>query len=157
MARKALAVAASLVVALSVVGCGSTAPEGATEEPAAQQQGAEQAAEVDFDGTGLEDTGAGTMYLSSAAGTTEDGNVPEIVADGMDLMQIGINYFDGDGSVCTVYVDGMENMRLNAGSVQMQLELTGPALEPGTHKVEVVAQDGGTVTIYKSAEYKIAE
>lgn len=157
MARKALAVAASLVVALSFAGCGSTAPEGTTEEPAAQQQEAEQAAQVDFDGTGLEDTGAGTMYLSSAAGTTEDGNVPEIVADGMDLMQIGINYFDGDGSVCTVYVDGMENMRLNAGSVQMQLELTGPALEPGTHKVEVVAQDGDTVTIYKSAEYKIAE
>ena len=156
MARKALAVAASLVVALSFAGCGSTAPEGTAEEPAAQQQ-EEQAAQVDFDGTGLEDTGAGTMYLSSAAGTTEDGNVPEIVADGMDLMQIGINYFDGDGSVCTVYVDGMENMRLNAGSVQMQLELTGPALEPGTHKVEVVAQDGDTVTIYKSAEYKIAE
>ena len=155
MARKALAAAASLVVALSFAGCGSTAPEGTAEEPAAQQE--EQAAQVDFDGTGLEDTGAGTMYLSSAAGTTEDGNVPEIVADGMDLMQIGINYFDGDGSVCTVYVDGMENMRLNAGSVQMQLELTGSALEPGTHKVEVVAQDGDTVTIYKSAEYKIAE
>lgn len=157
MARKALAVAASLVVALSFAGCGSTAPEGTTEEPAAQQQEEERATQVDFDGTGLEDTGAGTMYLSSAAGTTEDGNVPEIVADGMDLMQIGINYFDGDGSACTVYVDGMENMRLNAGSVQMQLELTGSALEPGTHKVEVVARDGDTVTIYKSAEYKIAE
>lgn len=155
MTRKALAVAASLVVALSFAGCGSTTPEGTAEEPAAQQE--EQAAQVDFDGAGLEDTGAGTMYLSSAAGTTEDGNVPEIVADGMDLMQIGINYFDGDGSVCTVYVDGMENTRLNAGSVQMQLELTGSALEPGTHKVEVVAQDGDTVTIYKSAEYKIAE
>lgn len=155
MTRKALAVAASLVAALSFAGCGSTTPEGTAEEPVAQQE--EQAAQVDFDGAGLEDTGAGTMYLSSAAGTTEDGNVPEIVADGMDLMQIGINYFDGDGSVCTVYVDGMENMRLNAGSVQMQLELTGSALEPGTHKVEVVAQDGDTVTIYKSAEYKIAE
>ena len=58
MARKALAVAASLVVALSFAGCGSTTPEGTTEEPAAQQQEEEQAAEVDFDGTGLEDTGA---------------------------------------------------------------------------------------------------
>ena len=152
--KKNIIAVGALAMTLGLVGCGSSpAVDNASDKPAEEQV----ETDLDFDGSGMSDTGAGIMYLSTGGGTSEDGNVPEIVADDVVIMQIGVNYFEGDGSVATVYVDGMENTRMNAGDVQMTIDLEGDALKPGTHKVEVVAQDGDTVTIYKSAEYKVAE
>lgn len=152
--KKNIIAVGALAMTLGLVGCGSSpAVDNASDKPAEEQV----KADLDFDGSGMSDTGAGIMYLSTGGGTSEDGNVPEIVADDVAIMQIGVNYFEGDGSVATVYVDGMENTRMNAGDVQMTIDLEGDALKPGTHKVEVVAKDGDAVTIYKAAEYKIVE
>ena len=71
-------------------------------------------------------------------------------------MQIGLDYDGGDGTVCTVYIDGIENTKLNAADrSQNSLTLEGDALTAGKHKVEMVAMDGSTPKIYKSAEYEI--
>ncbi len=152
--KKSIISMGALAVTLGLAGCGSaSAPANAGEKPAEEQV----KAELDFDGSEMSDTGAGIMYLSTGGGTSEDGNVPEIVADDVIIMQISVNYFEGEGSIATVYVDGMENVRMNAGDVQMTIDLEGDALKPGVHKVEVVAADGNQVTVYKSAEYKVVE
>ena len=71
------------------------------------------------------------------------------------MMQIGLDTDGMDGSVCTVYVDGMENTTLNAGErTQNSISLTGDALSAGTHTVELVKMDGDAVVIYKSAQYE---
>ena len=98
------------------------------------------------------------MLLRTKAGTTEDGNVPQIVATKTSMMQISVCYEYGDGTVCTVYVDGMEHMKMNAGqNVDEILTLEGSDLNEGTHTVEVVATEGGPDVIYKEAEYAIVK
>lgn len=109
----------------------------------------------DFDGENATDAGEGVMYISTAGGTSEDGNIPQIVGKGM--IQIGINTVDMDGSVCTVYVDGIENTAINAGVMtQNTITLQNEAVEPGKHIVELVKlDDAGAPVIYKAAEYEI--
>jgi len=72
------------------------------------------------------------------------------------LLQIELDYEGGDGTVCTVYIDGMETTKMNASErSQNSLDLQGDALAAGKHKVEMVAMDGSAPKIYKSAEYEI--
>lgn len=99
------------------------------------------------------------MYLSTSAGTTENGNVPELVyKQDAALVQIGINTEGMDGSACTVYVDGIENTKLNAGEMsQSSISLTGDALSEGVHTVELVRMDGEEPVIYKIASYKMVK
>ena len=125
--RKNIIAVGALAMTLGLAGCGSApAADSTGDKPA---EGRVEQGKLDFDGSGMSDTGAGIMYLSTGGGTSEDGNVPEIVADDVTIMQIGVNYFEGDGSVATVYVDGMENVRMNAGDVQMTIDLEGDACE----------------------------
>ena len=156
--RKIAAIGCGCALALTLAGCSGGEAE-TTEETAPAD--IEEIAEVqkDFDGSGYSDTGAGTMWLSTPAGTTEDGNIPEIVADASMVKQIGFNTADMDGSVCTVYVDGMENMKTNAAvyMTQENITLEGEALAPGIHTVELVCMDGDDPTIYKAAKYKVVE
>lgn len=97
------------------------------------------------------------MTLSTAGGTSEGGNVPQVAAKSTtSMMQIGLDYNGGDGTVCTVYIDGVENTKMNAAErSQNTLTLEGGALSAGKHKVEMVAMDDATPKIYKSAEYEI--
>ena len=159
--KKAIILASALALSLGLFGCGGQASESAGGESQPKQESQEQqAAALDFDGSGMSDTGAGMMYLSTAGGTSESGNVPEIANPGSSaVMSIGLNYEGGDGSVCAVYVDGMENMEINANEYlgQYSVVLEGDALAPGVHTVEVVAMDGDAATIYKSAQYEVAE
>ena len=153
--RKIVAAGCGCALALTLVGC--SGGESETAEESAPVESVE--VEKDFDGSGFSDTGAGTMWLSTSAGTTEDGNVPEIVANTNMVMQIGFNTADMDGSVCTVYVDGMENKKTNAAvyMTQESITLQGDALAPGIHTVEMVCMDGDEPTIYKAAQYKVVE
>lgn len=155
--RKIAAIGCGCALALTLVGCSGGEAESETAEEGAPAESAE--AEKDFDGSRFSDTGAGTMWLSTSAGTTEDGNVPEIVANTNMVMQIGFNTADMDGSVCTVYVDGVENKKTNAAVYMSQESMTleGDALAPGIHTVEMVCMDGGEPTIYKAAQYKVVE
>ena len=111
---------------------------------------------MDFDGSAFTDTGEGVMYLRTAGGTSENGNVPEIAAKSTSIVQIELDTDNMDGSVCTVYVDGMENTKLNAGErTQNTLTIQGDAVAAGTHTVELVKMDGDKPAIYKKAEYKV--
>lgn len=91
------AAAFAAALAASMAGCaGGEAPEEKAAQPEAQQQtqeeqkGAEAAADAgsgaaaqkDFDGSAYSDTGEGTMYLATAGGTSEGGNVPQIASGG---------------------------------------------------------------------------
>lgn len=132
--------------------------EGATEQNTEEPAAAEPAAPGRFGD--YEDTGAGIMYLSTAGGTTENGNIPQIeAADVVTIKQIGINTKDGDGTLCTVYIDGKEHSKVNmAQQSQGSLELNSENghLTKGIHTVEVVAMDGDKPVIYKVAQYECA-
>ena len=150
------AVTCASMLALSLAGCasGDTGSSSTSAASSAAQEQTQEAAK-DFDGSSYTDTGAGEMYLSTAGGTSQDGNVPEIAASPDTVMQIGLNYVDGDGSVCTVYVDGMENTSFNAGTTQQSITIMGDAVAEGEHLVEVVAMNGDEPAIYKSAKYAV--
>ena len=139
-----------VVLALCLCGCSSgNSSSESSSEPAAEQT-------KDFDGANATDTGEGVMYIATAGGTSEDENVPEITGEGM--IQISVCTEDMDGSVCTVYVDGMENTTMNAGAMtQQSITLEGDALKQGEHTVELVKlDDSGEPVIYKVAQYKVA-
>lgn len=139
-----------MVLALCLCGCSSgNSSSESSSEPAAEQT-------KDFDGSNAADTGEGVMYIATAGGTSEDENVPEITGEGM--IQISVCTEDMDGSVCTVYVDGMENTTMNAGAMtQQSITLEGDDLKEGEHTVELVKlDDSGEPVIYKVAQYKVA-
>ena len=162
MRKLAIIVLASLF-ALALAGCGGSsqssssaaASSGSASASSASDSSGSTAAK-DFDGSSFTDTGAGTMILATAGGTSEGGNVPEIAAKPGSIMQLEIDTDGMDGSVCTVYVDGMENMTMNAGErTQNTLTIQGQAVEAGLHTVELVKMDGDKPAIYKKAEYKM--
>lgn len=161
---KKIIVAAAVVSAIALAGCGGGAPTSASapstssaSPEASASVASAPAAQADFDGTGMKDTGAGAMTLATAGGTSEGGNVPQVAGMGENAMiQIGLNYEGGDGTLCTVYVDGMELQKLNAAKgSQSTITLEGQAVLDGVHKVEMVAMDGDKVKLYKSAQYEI--
>jgi len=109
-----------------------------------------------------EEVGDGTILLSTAGGTSEDGNIPAVFAE-KDLMleQIGLDAENFDGSKLSyIYIDGMLNTKEQLGEMtQTTLTLEADALKEGTHKVEVVQYDNdestGNAITYKTASYEI--
>ena len=157
--KKLAVIAMSAAVVLVLAGCGGSSQSSATSSASSgsAEASSSQTSAKAFDGSAFADTGEGTMYLRTAGGTSEGGNVPEIAAKSNSVMQIEIDTEGMDGSVCTVYVDGVENTTVNAGDrSQNALTLQGDALATGTHTVELVKMDGDNPVIYKKAEYKVA-
>ena len=112
-----------------------------------------------FDGSAYSDTGDGVFILIyGPEGNTADGSAVQIDAV-PNLAQVGMSaeYSGGDGSLGTVYVDGVEQFKMNASanSTQDTLILEGDALAPGIHTVEFVVMDGDTPTVYKKAQYEM--
>lgn len=154
--KKLAVIAMAAAVLLILAGCGGSSQSSAASSGSAEASSSQSSAKA-FDGSAFADTGEGTMYLRTAGGTSEGGNVPEIAAKSNSIMQIEIDTEGMDGSVCTVYVDGVENTTVNAGDrSQNALTLQGDALAAGTHTVELVKMDGDKPAIYKKAEYKVA-
>lgn len=155
--KKAAVFGVVAMLAFSLTGCaGGGQPAQQSSASSAAPEAQTETVTADFDGTGATDTGEGIMFLRTAGGTSENGNVPEITGQG--TLQIELDTDGMDGSVCTVYVDGMENSQINAGAMtQNTLTLTGADLDKGTHTVELVKlDDSGAPVIYKIAEYKVA-
>ena len=157
--KKLAVIAMSAAVVLVLAGCGGSSQSSATSSASSgsAEASSSQALAKAFDGSAFADTGEGTMYLRTAGGTSEGGNVPEITAKPTSIVQIELDTEGMDGSVCVVYVDGMENTKVNAGErTQNTLTIQGDAVAAGTHVVELVKMDGDKPAIYKKAEYKVA-
>lgn len=160
---KKLAVIVMVVAtALALAGCGgssqssSAAADASSASSESVEAASSQATAKDFDGSAFSDTGDGVMYLRTAGGTSEGGNVPEIAVKPNSVIQIELDTEGMDGSVCTIYVDGMENSKVNAGErTQNPLTIQGDAIAAGTHTVELVKMDGDNPVIYKKAEYTV--
>lgn len=108
------------------------------------------------------DMGEGTMFLSTAGGTSENGNVPTVFVSDEILLQIGLNTSAFDGSKLSyIYVDGMENAKEQLADSQTVIDLSENALKEGKHTVEIVQYDNdeptGTMVTYKKAEYEIKQ
>ena len=154
----------TVIAALCLAGCSAPAADSGTEKSSEQnnQTQTDQAvvaeAKKDFDGSAYEETPEGDMIIYTAGGSSEDGNIPTIVANPDTLLQIELDTSGFNGEVLTVYVDGIKNTKLNAGTELNQnvIDLTGDDLTEGTHTVEIVHQeDGANPTIYKKVEYKV--
>lgn len=107
------------------------------------------------------DMGAGTMYLNTAGGTSENGNIP-VLFESSDIVtdQMDVNTSDFDNTKLSyIYIDGMLNTKEQLGDAQCGITLEKDALAEGTHKVEVVQYDtnepDGTMVTYKTASYEI--
>lgn len=152
---------------LMLSGCGgnnsTAADEKASEtDRAAQEQTAtsetavKEPEAVDFDGTGMTEAGDFTFYVSTPGGTTEDGNVPQVVyKPGTFGVGIAINVENGPGAVCTVYIDGHKRKLMNAGHEIQFVDFEDSDATEGRHKVELVSNDDNGASIYKFAEYEI--
>ena len=93
------------------------------------------------------------MYLATAAGTSKDGNVPQVKGEGKSLVQIELDAEGFNGEACTIY-DGRAGGRGNV-RLQTTISLSGDQLAKGEHTVELVSMDGETPVIYKLAKYEI--
>lgn len=161
--QKFVMVGAGLVLSLVLTACGG-APQQNTQSTAQPQTKQEQQAPAkkDFDGSKQAEVGEGSVMLATAAGTTENGNVPKLtIQKDTQLTQIEVDTKDLDRSAVThIYVDGIENTKGNYGDSQNAISLTGDALKAGDHTVEVVQFKGddvsGEVVFYRKLSYQIA-
>lgn len=161
--QKFVMVGAGLVLSLVLTACGG-APQQNTQSTAQPQTKQEQQAPAkkDFDGSKQAEVGEGSVMLATAAGTTENGNVPKLtIQKDTQLTQIEVDTKDLDRSAVThIYVDGIENTKGNYGDSQNAISLSGDALKAGDHIVEVVQFKGddvsGEVVFYRKLSYQIA-
>ena len=161
--QKLAMVGAGLALSLALTACGG-APQQNTQSTTQPQTKQEQQAPAkkDFDGSKQAEVGEGSVMLSTAAGTTENGNVPKLtISKDTQLTQIEVDTKDLDRSAVThIYVDGIENTKGNYGDSQNTINLSGDALKAGDHTVEVVQFKGdstsGEVVFYRKLSYQIA-
>ena len=160
--KKLIALAAGTALALTLAGCGSPAEEtpAATEEESTatvEELDAEAQAGNELAEQLAGDTGAGEMYIETAAGTSQDGAVPQVTADAdTQVVQIGVVYEGGNGTEIELYVDGEQvDTMAAAEAAEATLDLTGDMLEEGEHMVEAVAMEGDEILIHKTARYEV--
>ena len=161
--QKLVMVGAGLALSLTLAACGG-APQQNTQSTTQPQTKQEQQAPAkkDFDGSKQAEVGEGSVMLSTAAGTTENGNVPKLtIQKDTQLTQIEVDTKDLDRSAVThIYVDGIENTKGNYGDSQNTISISGDALKAGDHTVEVVQFKGdnasGEVVFYRKLSYQIA-
>ena len=150
-----LAVAAPLALTLAACSGGNASSDQKADNGSKQATEQKAAPAKDFDGSNYSETETGTMYLATAAGTSKDGNVPQVKGEGKSLVQIELDVEGFNGEACTIYVDGMKADEENVGRLQTTISLTGDQLSKGEHTVELVSMDGETPVIYKLAKYEI--
>lgn len=108
------------------------------------------------------DTGSATVYISTASGTSENGEVPvEIISQDTTADQIGVTAENFDGVKMTyIYIDGIVNNITQYGEMTDDvIELEGDALKEGTHNVQFIQYDNdsedGNVVECHSAQYEV--
>ncbi|HSQ88697.1 hypothetical protein [Romboutsia sp.] len=156
--KKIITLALCTMLSMSLIGCSNTKEVTSTEDTSKK----ETVIKKDIPEGLSEELGNGTIIVSTAGGTSEDGNIPVVFAEeDLVLEQIGLDAEDFDGSKLSyIYIDGMNNTKEQLGEMtQTTLTLDGDALNKGTHKVEVVQYDNdeatGKAITYKTASYEI--
>ena len=152
MKKRILCLLVAVIMATALAACGNNAAE---SEPATVER--------DLPEGDYAETGEGTMYISTAGGTSEDGNVPVIYEDGSTtMMSIGLNAFDFNGGALSyIYGDGMLRQKEQLAASQISLTLEKEQLTFGVHKVEVVQYEGddpaSSMITYRTASYEVKE
>ena len=80
-----LAVAAPLALTLAACSGGNASSDQKADSGSKQATEQKAAPAKDFDGSNYSETETGTMYLATAAGTSKDGNVPQVKGEGKSL------------------------------------------------------------------------
>lgn len=151
--KKFLSIFVILVMILSLVACSSTAEPEKETEPAEIER--------DFPEGDYAEMGEGTVYIATAGGTSEDGNIPAIyVANDTIMTQIGLKAWDFNGGALSfIYIDGMLIGKEQLANSQTSLTLEGEQLALGIHTIEVVQytndEPGSEMIAYKSMQYEI--
>ena len=107
------------------------------------------------------DIGSGTMYVSTPAGTSEDGNIPVLYVDDDTFYDsIGLDVWEFDGSKLSyIYINRVLKTTEQLADTQTYIDLERNDLKPGVYKVEVLQFDSdtstGTVVTYKTASFEI--
>lgn len=161
MNKKIVGLVLAGVLALGIVGCSSSKGENNTNKNTATTK-EEVGSKKDIPEGLDKEVGNGTIVLSTAGGTTENGNTP-IVFVGQDTLldQIGLSAENFDGSKLSyVYIDGMINTKEQLGEMtQTTITLQDNSLKEGKHKVEVVQYDNdeqtGNPVTYKVETYEV--
>ena len=160
MNKKIVGLVLAGVLALGMVGCSSSKGENNTNKNTATKE--EVGSKKDIPEGLDKEIGNGTIVLSTAGGTTENGNTP-IVFVGQDTLldQIGLSAENFDGSKLSyVYIDGMLNTKEQLGEMaQTTITVQDSSLKEGKHKVEVVQyyndEQTGTPITYKVVTYEV--
>lgn len=158
--KKLLVLMLALVLVFVFAACGDNGNTNGSKSKETKTE--EKKVEKYFKGD-YEDMGAGSIFISTPNGISENGNIPVLFYDDdMLLMQIELAANDFDGSKLSyVYVDGMEKDKFQFGGTRITINLEKGDLKVGTHKVEVVQYDtdkpDGNVVTYKVAQYEIKE
>ena len=151
----ALLVVLSMLIAITA--CGESKEQTETKAPGAS----ENVIEKDLPEGVYEELGEGTAYVSTAGGTSENGNVPVIYAEpDIIVMQIGLNAWDFNGNALSfVYIDGMLIDKMQLADTQTSLNLQQNQLTDGLHKVEVVQYENddpsAAMITYKAMQYEV--
>lgn len=165
MKKKLVTILLSACVAASLAACGNsddtadkTEPQAKTESNAAEEKQVTKGKDLP-DGD-YQDIGNGTMYIATAGGTSENGNVPVVFVSDEILLQIGLNTSAFDGSKLSfIYVDGMLATKEQLSDSQITLDLSDDMLAVGNHKVEVAQYENddpaGNMVTYKQAAYEV--
>ena len=150
--RKAFSLVLAAVVALSMAialtACGGS-------------QSSSKNTAKDFDGSGIAETGEGTMYLVTSSGTSLEGTLTITVPKDSSSTHLGVCFQDfPDAQTTHVYVDGSEMTKGTYGDgSEVTLSLEGNAIKPGTHTVEAVQfsdnQTNGSPILYKKVGFEV--
>lgn len=163
MNRKATALMAAGLLALTLAGCGQ-APASGTVDDAAASETSDPTATVapSLMGDQYGNVGEGTAYLQTDEGTTKDGGVPTLAVNPQKLHALVAVVTEGIPAdpVTHVYVDGKEVLGAPMDDGTHELELTGDQLSDGTHSIEIVQfannDPSATPTFYRSGRYTVA-
>ena len=115
----------------------------------------------DFPEGDYEEMGEGTVYIATAGGTSEDGNIPVIYEKkDTSIKQIGFDAWDFNGKALSfIYIDGMLHDKMQLANTQTTLTLSADQLAAGKHSIEVVQYENddpeSDMITYKSMAYEI--
>jgi len=109
---------------------------------------------------GQKETGNGKVFVSTPAGTSENGNVPVLYVKDEGEAQVGLTTEKLDGSKLSyIYINKTFLSKEQLGNSEMKLNLARARLQPGVYTVTVVQYENndmnGKITEYHEAKYEI--